>query len=269
MKKIFLAALLAFLFQLYPALAKAGDYIIGDGDTLFVSVWGVKELSLSVKVRPDGKITVPALGDVVATGLTPSELQAVLTEKLKTIVKSPTVNIIVEGINNSKIFVFGGGIKPGIYDLNRRTTLLQLLCQIGEVKGADLQKAYMLRNGKKVKQGFYNLFVKGDVSEDFVIEPNDVIYIPVLLEKNIYIVGAVNAPKFIEYREGLTVMEAILEAGGFTKFAKQDDVTIFRKEGEKRASISARVEALMKKGELEQNLPLKPGDYIVVRERLF
>lgn len=266
-KTFFLLLILAGFFS--PRVSFGGDYVIGDGDTLIVSVWGVKELSLAVKVRPDGKITVPALGDVTATGLTPVQLQETLTDKLKTIVKNPTVNIIVDGINNSKVYIFGSGIKAGVMDLNRRTTLLQLLCQISEVKNADLKKAYILRQGKKVKEGFYNLFVKGDVSDDVVIEANDIIFMPILPEKSVYVVGAVNAPKFIEYREGITVMEAVLEAGGFNKFAKQNDVTIFRKDGDKRTSISARVEDLTKKGDLSQNVTLKPGDYVVVKEGIF
>ncbi|HBG45897.1 MAG TPA: sugar ABC transporter substrate-binding protein [Deltaproteobacteria bacterium] len=262
--------LLAILLVLASGQARAGDYVIGDGDTLVISVWGVKELSTPVRVRPDGKITIPAIGDVVATGYTPAGLQEVLTERLKSIVKNPTVNVIVEGINNSKVYVFGGGVKSGVVDLNKRTTLLQLLCQISETKGADLKRAYVQRDGKKVKEDFYDLFITGKTSDDIVIEPNDVIFMPVLLERSVYVVGAVNTPKFIEYREGLTVMEAVLEAGGFTKFANQNGVTVFRKNGDnKRSSIPVRAEDLTKKGDLSQNLALSPGDYVVVREGLF
>lgn len=263
-------AFMAFIMVLFmPIALLAGDYVIGDGDVLFVSVWGVKELSLSVKVRPDGKITVPTIGDVTATGYTPIQLQGVITEELKKMVKNPSVNILVEGINNNKVFVFGGGVKPGVLDLSRRTTLLQLLCQIGDVRNTDLKRAYVMRQGKKVKQDFYRLFVDGDVTEDVVVEPNDLVYIPVLLSKNVYVVGAVNAPRFIEFREGLTVMEAILDSGGFTKFASQNDVTIYRKNGEETEAIEAKVKSLTADGDLKQNVLLRPGDYIVVDERLF
>ena len=258
-----------FIMVLFlPVFAHAGDYVIGDGDVLFVSVWGVKELSLSVKVRPDGKITVPTIGDVPATGYTPIQLQGVITEELKKMVKNPSVNILVEGINNNEVFVFGGGVNPGT-DLSRRTTLLQLLCQIGDVRNTDLKRAYVMRHGKKVKQDFYRLFVDGDVAEDVVVEPNDLVYIPVLLSKNVYVVGAVNAPRFIEFREGLTVMEAILDSGGFTKFASQNNVTIYRKNGEETEAIEAKVKSLTADGDLKQNVLLRPGDYIVVDERLF
>lgn len=269
MKNAVLSILAAVFFALLPLKAHAGDYVIGDGDSLFVSVWGVKELSLTVKVRPDGKITVPAIGDVTATGLTPAGLQNELTERLKAIVKNPTVNVIVEGINNSKVYIFGSGVKSGVVDLNKRTTLLQLLCLLGDLKTADLRSAYVIRDGRKVKEDFHELFVNGKVADDIVVEPNDMVYMPMAPERSVYVVGAVNAPKFVEYREGITVMEAVLEAGGFNKFANGNGVVVFRKDGGKRSSIPARMDDLIKKGDLSQNITLKPGDYVVVKEGLF
>jgi polysaccharide export outer membrane protein len=263
-----LAAICMWLiFITTPALA--GDYVIGDGDGLDVAVWGVKELNVSVKVRPDGKITIPGLGDINASGATPRELQKKLGEQLRELVKNPIVTVTVREITNSKVYVFGGGIKAGVYDLNRRTTLLQMLCTIGELKTADLKQAYILRNGKKVKENFHHLFVEGDTREDLVIESNDSIYIPLLTDKNIYVIGAVNTPKFIEYREGLTVMDAILEAGGFNKFAKQNDTTILRKENNRETIIEVKAKDIWSDGNLAQNVKLRPNDYVIVREGMF
>lgn len=267
MKRVLGLLILTMLLAAVPVWA--GDYVIGEGDGLDVSVWGVKELSFSVKVRPDGKITVPGLGDVAASGFTPTALQASLGGKLKELVKNPIVTVTVRDITNSKVYIFGGGVKSGISDLSRRTTLLQLLCSIGEVRAADLKRAYVLRNGKKVKEDFYRLFVDGDVAEDLVLENNDSLFIPLALDKNIYVLGSVNSPKAIEYREGMAVMEAILEAGGFTKFASQNDTIIRRKEKGGETSIPVRAKDLIKDGDLGQNIRLKPGDYVIVKEGLF
>ncbi len=267
MKATFVTVLLGVWLLASPAFA--ADYIIGEGDALDIFVWGVKDLNATVRVRPDGKITVPALGEVKATGVTPKELQQTLGEKLKTLVKNPIVTVTVKEITNSKVYVFGGGIKPGVYDLNRRTTLLQLLCMIGDVKTADLRRSYVQRNGKKIKEDFHRLFTDGDTSEDIVIETNDAIYIPPLTEKNVYVLGGVNNPKFIEYREGMTVMEAILEAGGFTKFAKQNDTAILRKEGNKESMIAVKAKDLWNDGDLNQNVKLRPSDYVIVKEGMF
>jgi len=157
-----------------------------------------------------------------------------------------------------------------VYALAQRTTLLQLLCQTEDARKADLKRAYVLRNGTKIKTDFFPLFIQGDTAEDIEIEPNDVIFIPANTDKNVYIVGAVNTPKFIEYRDGLTVMEAILEAGGFTKFANPNDTLIYRKgDDQKEVTLPVRIRKLLNDGDLKQNTRLKAGDYIVVKEGIF
>jgi polysaccharide export outer membrane protein len=81
--------------------------------------------------------------------------------------------------------------------------------------------------------------------------------------------GAVTTPKAIAYRDGLTVVEAILEAGGFTKFAKQNDTVIYRKDGTRDQAIPVKVKNLINDGDLSQNARVQPGDYVVVSESLF
>jgi len=269
MNKLLVCMLGVLLAAVFSGTSHAKDYVIGEGDGLDIAVWGVKDLAASVKVRPDGKITVPGLGDAVASGLTPKELQTSLATKLQALVKTPIVTVTVREITNSKVYIFGGGVKSGIYDLSRRTTLLQLLCTFGEIRIADLRKAYLLRGGKKIKENFYNLYVKGAVKEDIDLETNDSLFIPLLQDKSVYVLGAVNAPKAIEYREGLKVMEAILEAGSFTKFADQNDVLVRRQEAEKETVLKVMAKKLMRDGDLTQNVPLQPGDYVIVKESIF
>jgi len=286
------------ILVLTTAFVYAGDYLIGEGDGLDIAVWGVKDLNVSVKVRPDGKITIPGLGDVKASGFTPNALQNDLAQRLKELVKNPIVTVTVREITNSKVYIFGGGVAPGVHDLNRRTTLLQLLCTIGTLpastsgsptmavtggqtlagggaqptgsgRAPDFKKAYVLRNGKKIKEDFTRLFINGEVGEDIVIESNDSIFIPQLPDRNVYVLGAVITPRSIEYREGMTVMESILECGGFTRFAKQNNTVIHRKENNKDISIEVKAKDLMNDADLSQNVKLKPGDYIVVKEGMF
>lgn len=279
------------LALLTAGAAFAGDYVIGEGDGLDISVWGVRDLNVSVRVRPDGKITIPGLGDVKASGFTPKGLQDDLSVRLRELVKNPIVTVTVREITNSKVYIFGGGVNSGVYDLNRRTTLLQLLCTIGNTPNSatgagpavapagagpavtasapDFKRAYVLRNGKKIKEDFTRLFLNGDMSEDIVIESNDSIFIPQLPDKNVYVLGAVTTPRSIQFREGMTVMEAILDAGGFTRFAKQNSTVIHRKEGGKDSTIEVRAKDLMNDADLGQNIKLKPGDYVIVKEGMF
>jgi len=239
-----------------------------------------------VIVRPDGKISIPVVGEVTAANSTVKDLQAVLAGKISKIIKNPIVTVMVSAITNNKVYVFGGGVSSRVFSLTQRTTLLQLLCQIGEqqpaaegaassggtansAREADLKNAYVLRNEKKIKQNFYDLFIGGNIAEDIAIEPNDVIFIPGYNDKNVYVMGAVNTPRSIVYRDGLTVMAAILEAGGFTRYASQNDTMIYRKEGFREITISVKMKKLINDGDLTQNARLRPGDYIVVKESIF
>jgi polysaccharide export outer membrane protein len=271
-----------FLLLCLAVPARAADYVIGEGDVLRISVWGEKDLSPTVKVRPDGKIALPALGELRAAAMTPNELQADLTRRMRRIVKNPIVTVVVEEITNNKVYVFGGGVDSGVYSLTQHTTLLQLLCQLGQqeagqksqmpsarVRNADLRNAYVIRKGKVIRQDFYDLFMEGMVSNDIVMEPNDAVFIPAFGDRNVYVMGAVMAPKAIAYRDGLTVVEALLEAGGFTKFAKQNGTVIYRKNGDKELTIPVKVEDLIDDGDLRQNTRLYPGDYVIVNESLF
>jgi polysaccharide export outer membrane protein len=264
---IFLVAV--FLMFMPASVLHAGDYIIGEGDKLQIAVWGVASLNFEVKVRPDGMITVPGLGDVSASGRRPEDLKKELTERLKDLVKNPIVTVTVSDITNTKVFIFGNGTKPGIYDISRKTTLLQILCSLSDIKSADLKRAYLLRNNTKVKEGFDRLFISGDIAEDVPIEANDALFIPAYADKSVYVTGGVNTPKAIEYRDGISVMEAILEAGGFNKFASQNDTTIIRKENGKEISLPVKAKKLINNLDLSQNLKLKPGDFVVVEESIF
>ena len=105
-----LGVLFVTLTLMPPSLALAGDYVIGDGDVLQVSVWGVPDLSVQVTVRPDGKITIPAAGDIEASGLTPAALAENLRKAIRRLVKEPIVTLTVSQITNNRIYVSGGGV---------------------------------------------------------------------------------------------------------------------------------------------------------------
>jgi polysaccharide export outer membrane protein len=257
------------VFMLLGFLAPAGwcdDYVIGDGDVLQVSVWGVPELTVEVVVRPDGKITLPAAGDIVASGLSPVQLSDKLTTVLSDFVKKPVVTVTVGQIVSNRVYVSGGGAGPAVVDLTGRTSLLKLLCRLQGLENADLRRAYIIRGGKRLNTDFYQLFVKGDVARDVTLEPEDIIFLPTQELNKVYVTGAIQEPKYIFYREGMTVLDAILEAGGFSEYAKQNDVLVLRNGSEK---IELRIKDLMFGKDTAQNISLQPGDQVVVKEGIF
>jgi polysaccharide export outer membrane protein len=169
----------------------AETYRIGPDDRLQVNVWRNPDLSVAVPVRPDGMISVPLVGDVLAGGRTPAEVSAAVEEKLGRYVKEPQVTVIVTELH----------------------------------------------------------------SHEFI--------------SRIRITGAVTTPASLPFRQGMTVLDAVLEAGGATDFAAMDRARLYRKNGSKTEVIPIALGKILGRGDLQTNVYLMPGDIISVPERLF
>jgi polysaccharide export outer membrane protein len=178
-----------------PAVAPAtqvvdpNTYVIGPGDTLQVFVWRNPDLTTSVPVRPDGKISTPLVEDMVAVGKTPAQLARDVEKVLSEYVRSPTVNIIV--------------------------TLAM---------GTNSQ---------------------------------------------VQVIGQVTKPGAVPYRAGMKVLDAVLAVQGLTQFAAGNRAKIERTVAGRREEIKVRLERLVNKGDMSQNLDLRPGDVLVVPESRF
>lgn len=266
MKKIILTLLL--MLALVPN-SFARDYIIGEGDTLKVQVWGESELESQVIVRPDGKVSMPGIDDLKAAGLTLTQFKERAEKQIARLVKDSIVSVSLIRSVNSRVFIVGGGVNPTVYDMPQRTTLLQVLASVGSLDAADLEKAYLYRNGKKIMSDFSGLFSKGEFEKDMQLEPNDTIFLPVKYERNVFVLGSVKEPKAIVYYDGLTVLDALLQAGSFDKYADEDEITVIRKAGGGNSRIVVKTEELFKEGDFKQNIMLKAGDYIIASESFF
>lgn len=261
--------LIAAFLLLVPTIGMAADYVIGEGDSLSVHVWGENDLRSTVLVRPDGKVSMPGIDDLRAAGLTFPQLKKVMEKEMSALIKDPIINISLLRSVNSRVFVVGGGVEPQVYDMPQRTTLLHVLASVGTLDMADLDKAYLYRNGKVVMSDFTGLFSKGEFSKDIQLEPGDTIFLPVKYQKNVFVLGAVNQPKAIFFQEGLTVLDALLQAGDFNKYADEDEITIVRNKEDKKEVITVRTKDLIKKGDLTQNVMLQAGDYLIAKESFF
>ncbi len=263
MRRISILILLVLL--VVPAAVFADDYLIGKGDVLEISVWGVPEMSRSVTVRPDGKITLPAVGDVLADRKTPEELSRQLSERMKEYVKQPIVTVSVQQIVNNRIYITGSHVSR-VVDMVKETTLLKLLSEMGDLSGTDLHKAYLLRNKKKISTDFFALYYKGDISQDVELQAEDIIFLPSSQLNVVYVLGAVKTPKTLQFYDGMRIMDAILAAGGFTEYAKEDSVFVIDA-GKKKKKLD--LKQLIRGKDMESNILLSPGDYVIVDESLF
>jgi len=127
-------------------------YAIGPGDILDISVWKNPELTTSVPVRPDGRISVPLLGDVQAAGMTPLALKQTLTDGYKEYVTAPGVSVVVKEIHSRKIFIQGEVATPGVYDLQPRMKLMQALALAGGTTPYAKGSVIVLRDTRDGKQ---------------------------------------------------------------------------------------------------------------------
>ena len=160
----------------------ASDYVIGADDNLKITVWKEPDLSETLPVRPDGKISMPLLNDIPAAGLTPLQLKDSITEKLKKYISDPRVTVVVTAMNSRRIFVTGEVVHSGPITLLPHMTVLQALSQAGFTQFANLKAIYLLRteNGKQNKLPFnYKDVVKGNHPEqNILLKPGDTLVVP-------------------------------------------------------------------------------------------
>jgi polysaccharide export outer membrane protein len=168
-----------------------GDYRIGVDDRVQVTVWRNPELSVTAPVRPDGKLSVPIIGDVEAGGRTPSEVAEIIKSRLSAYIREPNVAVILTELR----------------------------------------------------------------SHEFLTR--------------VRVTGAVRTPRSMPHRQGMTVLDAVLEAGGVNDFASPNRTRLYRKLKDKTEVFEIDLGDILKKGRLETNLLLRPGDVITVPERLF
>jgi polysaccharide export outer membrane protein len=165
-----------------PMSVAGPDYVIGADDNLHISVWKEPDLTNTLPVRPDGKISMPLLNDVQAAGLTPMQLADSLTEKLKKYLGDPRVTVVVTQMNSQRIYILGEVLHSGAIPLLPNMTVLQALATAGFTQFANTKNIYVLRtqNGKQQKMPFnYRQAMKGDtVAQNINLKPGDTIVVP-------------------------------------------------------------------------------------------
>lgn len=159
-------------------------YVIGNDDKLAISVWKEPDLTKSIPVRSDGKISLPLVGEIEAAGRTPLQLESDISSRLKNYITVPEVTVIVEQINSKKYNILGQIGRPGAYPLTLSTTIMDAIAAAGGFKDfAKSKGVYILRlnpDGTQTRLNFnYKDFIKGkNLSQNVKIEPQDTIIVP-------------------------------------------------------------------------------------------
>ncbi|MCU0244327.1 MAG: polysaccharide export protein [Acidobacteria bacterium] len=287
MKKLALFALAAaFLLTAAPHAFAQGNpqaeeardafvraYRIGPGDLLELKVFEVDQLSQTVRVSEDGSLTLPLLGRVVVEGLTQEGVVQKLAGLLQAkYVKNPQVTIFIKEYKNQQVAVIGAVAKAGNYELVGRKNLLHIISMAGgftETAGNDV---FILREGPDGKNrtiaiDLKALLVNGDQALNVPIEPNDVINVPVDKEVRVFVMGRVTRPGAVRAKlsEGVTLLQAIADAGGLAEGAKEGAVTITRKDASGREKkIKVNLKDILKGR--KKDILLQEGDVVYVPE---
>jgi len=164
--------------------AAAKEYVIGLEDVLAVSVWREPELSIKeVVVRPDGKITLPLINDIQASGLTADQLQERITERLKDFIASPNVTVVVVRIVSQRVSILGEVGQPGVYPLASPMTVLELLARAGGLREYAKKKDIRIvrkEGGREVTFKFnYKEVSEGKkLSQNITLKSGDIVIVP-------------------------------------------------------------------------------------------
>lgn len=164
--------------------ASRDDYVIGSDDVLSINIWKEPDLSRTVPVRPDGKITLPLIGDIGASGNTSKQLQVTIEQGLSKYISKPAVTVIVQEAKSHKFNIVGEVQKPGAYVMTSPMTVLDAIALAGGFREwAKVKSIYVLRtdtNGGRTKLAFnYKKVIKGDDGAQNVrLQPGDTVVVP-------------------------------------------------------------------------------------------
>ena len=263
-----------------PALGAGQDtgaeYKIGPKDLLEITVLGVQEINkLVVRVSEEGRITLPLLGEVEVGNLTKFEVEKKLAGLAgEKIVLKPQVTVHILEYLSRRVAVIGAVEKPGPFELLGRQTVLAAISASGGLSrdaGEDIVIIRQLPDGAStsIRISIDGLFVQGDPKLNIVLEPGDVINVPVDKLVPIYVFGQVKNPGALQVKRSSlpTLTQAIAQAGGFTDRANRKRVQIRRKDASgKELEINVNVRNILK-GKIK-DIPLKVNDTIYVPESL-
>ncbi|WP_263408487.1 polysaccharide biosynthesis/export family protein [Terriglobus tenax] len=158
------------------------QYTIGSGDVLNIQVWKEKELSQTVVVRPDGKVSLPLLGEIAVIGKEPSQLEELIQTRLASMVVQPRVTVTVLEIHSRMVYITGEVSRPGAYPLNAPITVLQLIAQAGGLtEFASKKKIHVVRasnTGSEIWLNYKALIQGSDPNRNLQLNPGDTVVIP-------------------------------------------------------------------------------------------
>ncbi len=276
-------AVIAFLFSISPSdrsgwsfmsvpplHAAEPNYVVGPEDELAITVWDHPDLGRKIRVNLEGKISFPLIGEVKAAGRTTIQLENDIKALLaQGYVVDPHVTIQITEYRSQKVSIIGEVNQPGAYPLTKKTTLVEAIAMAGGVKQEADHEAMIVRPKTGNPKGGALLpnqvdpndvikvplrdVLEGEKTHNIEVLNGDTVFIPKI--KVFYVTGEAKRPGQYTYLKGMTVLNAVSTAGGFTEKAAKRKLKVVREKGGKKEEIPVGLENL-----------IEPGDTIVVPE---
>jgi protein involved in polysaccharide export with SLBB domain len=253
------------------------EYKIGPGDVLEITFWeGSTSTRQDLLVRPNGRISFGLVENLKVSGLTASELDALMSSRLGQFFKRPRVDVRVKQHNSKSVRLLGAlaksnsqGTGAGEYKLQGKATVLEMITSAGgPTADADLKSVRVRRkDGETMSLNLYKTIIQGDLSQDMVLNDGDLIYLPTLSKEanRVYVFGEVQKPGAYTFSGSeMRLIDAISEAGGTTPFAYRTDTKVVRGDITQPEILSADLARLIERGDRSQNLLLASGDMVYV-----
>jgi protein involved in polysaccharide export with SLBB domain len=253
------------------------EYKIGPLDVLEItSRIGSEHKTDTVIVRSDGTISYSFVDDLPVEGLTVREVDEELTERMSGFVRKPRIDIVVKEFNSKSALVMGeiGSLRYAHYEaasgrffLKGKTTVLDLLVMAGGyTKDADIKKVKLVRGDKIHYINLYDLIYRGEVEQNVIIDDGDVVDVPELPEygERVYVLGEVNRQGVYSLKDVPDLLAALSFAGSYTRTAVEENTIIIRgyQPGKKPMILTADLQAILKRGDIGQNIALMDGDIV-------
>ena len=231
---------LALTNILNPALLKPGtnEFRLGPGDQIEIELIGRSDSATKALVGPDGMIYFDLLPGLCVWGLTPRETRDLIERDMGQYVTRPRVSVTLREVHSQRVWVVGRVSTPGIYSLSAPTTLVEAISRAGGLftsgftgtteELADLYHSFVMRNGHYLPVDFKRLIHEGDMSQNIYLEPDDFVFLPSATSTEVYVIGAVNQPRPVAFKDQVTLSSAIATAGGFLPTAYPRQIVIVR-----------------------------------------
>ena len=271
-REIFLLlSVIVFFVSSIDSAWSGGLYRIGVGDSLAVNVWDEPKLNGAYDVLPDGTITMPLAGTFRAAGFTGPELAHRIANRLSGVFrKRPEVTVTVKGMGNNFFYISGAVGKTGPVPFSHNIRLLQAIILAGGASpAADEDHVVLIRDNQPRTLSIEKLDQGKDLSNNIRIYPQDIIIVPLKTDQ-IYLMGEVAGSGAYYYNKGMTVMQALIQAHGWTQFASTGSIRIIRKkkDGTKKI-VHIDIDHIENEKKTEPKEYLHPGDLIYVPQRMF